>query len=60
MMADIPSLTDETYQSNLLCQPTNTCLAFYTQFIKKSEIKYFALKGDRNLKSGALPDTAGL
>lgn len=37
-----------------------TCLVSYVQFIAKSEIKYFALKGDRNLKSGSFPAPAGL
>ena len=59
-MENILSLTDEKYQSNLPCQPTNSCLVFYVQFITESEIKYFALKSDRNLKSGSFPAHAGL
>lgn len=60
MTEDISSLTDEKYQANLPHQPTNTCFLFYVQFIAKSEIKYFALKDDRNLKSGSFPAPAGL
>lgn len=60
MMEDSSSITDKNDQSNLPCQHTNTCLVFYIQFITKSEIKYFALKGDRNLKSGSFPAPAEL
>lgn len=54
------SVTDEKDQSKLLCQPTNSCLVIHVQFITGSEIKYFALKSDRNLKSGSFPAPAGL
>lgn len=54
------SVTDEKDQSKLLCQPANSCLVIHVQFITGSEIKYFALKSDRNLKSGSFPAPAGL
>lgn len=59
-MEDSPFVTDKNHQSNLPCQPTNPCLVFYKEFITKSEIKYFALKGDINLKSGSFPAPTGL
>lgn len=60
MIEDIPCLTDEMCQSNLPFKPTDTCLVFYIQLTTKSEIKYSALKSDRNFKTGAFPALAGL
>lgn len=60
MMEGTPSLIDEKHESNLPCHPTHICLVSRVQFHIESEIKYFTLKGARNLKSGPFPAPAGL